>query len=136
MKWPQQPGSATISIVPVPLLHEVRRLAFTSRQHARLPSCHISGGGSGAPYFPFFQKGVTASYQLTIIYKSTTEQDFRNDILLFIQFIFYMFIMLFDDTFVLMVHIFYLTTFLFIILLLFILCVYFYIIILEMILLI
>ena len=97
------PGSVTISIVPVLPLQEVRRLAFTARQHAGRPSRHGSGGGGGGPSCPFFPKGVTASYRSTIIHGSTTRRASRPDILLFNQFILhkYIFMMLFDDLFVL-----------------------------------
>ena len=52
-----------------------------------------------------------ASYRSTIIHGSTTRQDYLLDILLFIQSILYIFMMLFDDLFVLMVHIVYLISF-------------------------
>ena len=50
------PGSATISIVPVLLLQGLRRLAFTARQRSGHPSRYGSRGGGGFPSCPFFQK--------------------------------------------------------------------------------
>ena len=76
------PGRATIYIVPVFTLQEVRRITLTAQQHTRRPYTHGSGGDGNVPSCPFFPRGVTASYRPTIIRASCI------NILLFIQFIF------------------------------------------------
>ena len=88
------PGSSTISIFRLIPLQEVRRIAFTDRQHPGRPYFHGSGGGGGVPSCTFFPKGVTASYRSTNIHVLTTRWASHINILFFIQFILYMF---YDD---------------------------------------
>ena len=85
------PGSATISIVPVLPLLEVRRIAFMAQQHVGCPSRHGSGGSGGGPSCPYFPKEVMALFRQTNIHSSTTLRASRINILLFIQFIFNIF---------------------------------------------
>ena len=119
------PGSATISIVPVLTLREIRHLAFTARQGAKRPSRHGLGGRGSGPFCTLFQKGVTASSN--IIHGSTMRRDSCLDILLFIQIIFYMFRMIFDNPFLFMVHIVYLISlFIYLTILIYILCIFLY----------
>ena len=47
------PGSATISIFPVLILQEIRRLEFMAQQRYGLLFCHELGGGSSVPSCPF-----------------------------------------------------------------------------------
>ena len=105
------PVRATISIVPLLPFQELRRLAFTAQKRAGHPYWHVSGGSGGGPSCPIFPKGFTALYRSTIIHGLTTRWASCLDVLFLIQFIFYIFIFIFDDPSVLMVHIFYLISF-------------------------
>ena len=100
------PDNATTLIIPALPLQDVGHLALTAWQHARHTSRHGSGFMGGGPYCPYFQNGVTESWRLINISKSilfrrwvlscsclnnTPGVRLLLNILLFIQFIFYMF---------------------------------------------
>ena len=85
------PGSSTISVVPALSLQEVGRLAFMARQRNGRLYQHGSGGIGGGTSSTSFTKGVMSSYRSTNIHISTTCRASCLNILLFIQFIFYMF---------------------------------------------
>ena len=120
------PGSNNISIVPELPFQEVGRLLLSAQQRTGRLSCNGPGDSDGSPSCTSLPKGVTTSYHSTNITKpipfrrwGVSRSQLGNatgvclhlrfylKILLFIQFLSYMFYIYFSDLFVLMVYIFY-----------------------------
>ena len=86
-----EPGSGIIYIVPLLTLQKLKCITFTARKRAGHTSCHVSGGSGRVTSCPLFPKVVKLFYWLTNIHGRTTRRVSCPNILLFIQFMFYMF---------------------------------------------